>query len=158
MKLKYVTQQGFTLVELVMVLVLLAVLSISAIGLFASRSSYATFVAKDVLISQALLAQQIALANPQLSSPSTLTISASSDTWVFSVQKSGVAQNEIATVEASGNSIQVDGATLSGSTSFTWNNQAGLSASRSIRFLGENSYWVCLSSEGIAYESNGGCP
>lgn len=153
-------QSGFTLVELVMVLVLIGVLSVGGFSLFASNNSYSTFIAKDLLISQARFAQQIALGNPMLNNPASLTVSVSADEWRFSVQKSGVASPELASIASSGNTLQVDGATLAvgSSRTFTWDRAANLSANHEFRFLGDTSFRVCLSSQGFAYESQGACP
>lgn len=153
---------GFTLIELVMVVVLIGVLSFGGISLFASRSGYSTFVAKDLLISQALLAQQVALGNSGSANPVSLTISVTANDWNFTLQKAGFASNETASVDSSGNTLQVDGAAVGAGASrtFTWTNAAALSdnANHEIRFVGDNSFRVCLSSQGFAYESAVACP
>lgn len=152
-------QTGFTLIELVMVLVLIGVLSVGGFSLFASNNSYSTFIAKDLLISQARLAQQIALGNPMLVNPASLRVSVSADEWRFSVQKSGVVSPEVASITSSGNTLQVDGTTLAAGNfrTFTWDQAANLSANHEIRLLGDTSFRVCLSSQGFAYESQGAC-
>lgn len=155
-------QKGFTLIELVMVIVLLGLLSYGGISLFTARSEYSTFVAKDLLISQALLAQQIALGNSSAANPVSLNISNTGDVWRFGIQKVGVTNPTPVSVESDGNTLQIDGITLGsgGSQTFTWTNGAVLSDGNDhvIRFAGENSFSVCLSSQGYAYEGNGGCP
>lgn len=56
---------GFTLVELVTVILLVSVLSMLGIGLFANRSAFSPLLATQQLSSATLLAQQAALAgNP----------------------------------------------------------------------------------------------
>jgi prepilin-type N-terminal cleavage/methylation domain-containing protein len=157
------THQGFTLIELVMVLVVISLLSYSGISLFTSQSVYAGFVAKDVLISQTLLAQQVALASSGVTNPVSLTLSVNSDDdWVFAIQKTGVTNPPSIVVESSGNDMQVDGVTFSSgdSQTFTWNNSASFSdgASHTVRFTGQNSFRVCLSEQGYAYESAVVCP
>jgi len=60
--------KGFTLVELVMVIILIGVLSALGIGLFARSSAFSPMLATQQLASATLLAQQAALAgNPTLS-------------------------------------------------------------------------------------------
>ncbi|MCG7201390.1 prepilin-type N-terminal cleavage/methylation domain-containing protein [Marinobacter pelagius] len=60
--------RGFTLVELVMVIILIAVVSMLGIGLFANRSAFSPLLATQQLSSATLLAQQAALAgNPSKS-------------------------------------------------------------------------------------------
>ena len=53
---------GFTLVELVMVIILIGVLSVLGIGLFTRSSAFSPLLATQQLQSAALLAQQAALA------------------------------------------------------------------------------------------------
>lgn len=153
---------GFTLVELVMVVVLLGLLSYGGVSLFASRSGYSLFIAKDLLISQTLLAQQIALANSSTVNPASLTISNISDAWRFSVQKNGGTNPSPASVDSDGNIIQIDGVTLGAGASqtFTWTSSAILSDGNDhvIGFGVGSDFSVCLSSQGYAYEGNGGCP
>ena len=155
-------QLGFTLVELVMVVVLLGLLSFGGVSLFASRSEYSNFIAKDLLISQALLAQQIALGKSNTLNPASLTISNASDVWSFNIQKAVGTNPPSVSVESDGNVLQVDGVTLNsgGSQTFTWTGGAALSDGNDhvIRFVGDRTFLVCLSSQGYAYEGNGGCP
>lgn len=155
-------QLGFTLVELVMVVVLLGLLSYGGVSLFASRSEYSVFVAKDLLISQALLAQQVALGNSTTANPASLTISNTSGTWVFGIQKAGGTNPTPVSVESDGNTLQIDGVTLAsgGSRTFTWTSAAVLSDGNDhvVRFVGDRAFTICLSSQGYAYEGNGSCP
>ena len=61
MKSLYKSQSGFTLIELVMVIVLIGILSYGAASLYSSRDGFAGFIAKDQLIASGLLAQQVAM-------------------------------------------------------------------------------------------------
>lgn len=156
-------QKGFTLIELVMVIVLIALLSFGGISLFTSQSAYSGFVAKDLLISQSLLAQQIALGSSGIANPVSLTVSVDgNDNWVFNLQKSGVTNPGPVTVESSGNALSVDGVAFSSGSSqtFTWTNGAELTpaSDHEFRFSGQNSFRVCLSAQGYAYESTAACP
>ena len=156
-------QNGFTLVELVMVIVVISLLSYGGISLFTSQSAYSGFVAKDALISQSLLAQQVALGSAGVANPVTLTVAVDAgDNWVFTLQKSGVSNPNAVSVESSGNSMQIDGVTFSsgGSRTFTWTNGAELTpaTNHEIRFTGTNAFRVCLSAQGYAYESSVACP
>ncbi len=155
-------QRGFTLIELVMVMVLIGLLSYGGISLFTARSEYSNFVAKDLLISQALLAQQIALGSSGTVNPVSLAVANTGDAWRFSVQKVGAINPAPVTVESDDNTLLVDGVSLGSGSSrtFTWTNGALLSDGNNhvIRFAGENAFSVCLSSQGYAYEGDGGCP
>lgn len=63
MTIKYAPKSsGFTLVELVMVIILIGVLSALGVGLFAGRSAFSPLLATQQLSSATLLAQQAALA------------------------------------------------------------------------------------------------
>lgn len=55
-------QRGFTLVELVTVLVILGLLAVTVLPRFLQRSSFETRTAQDTLISAARQAQQLAMA------------------------------------------------------------------------------------------------
>ncbi|MFT6905237.1 MAG: prepilin-type N-terminal cleavage/methylation domain-containing protein [Oleiphilaceae bacterium] len=157
-----INQKGFTLIELVMVIVLLGILSVGASGLFSSKSSYAEYIAKEQLIAQGLLAQQIAFGMSATSDPVSLSVARSaSGQTSFSLSKVGQpALTEL--LDSSLNSPLVDGSALSNGTSvtFTWNSKAGLSddTNHSVTFVGDKSYRVCFSSFGYVYESSVACP
>lgn len=157
-----ITQKGFTLIELVMVIVLLGILSLGASGLFSSKSAYAEFIAKEQLIAQGLLAQQIAFGMSATSNPVSLSINrtAGGETS-FTLTKSGHAPlTEL--LDSSLNSPLVDGTALAngGSAAFTWNSKAELSdnTNHSVTFVGDKSYRVCFSASGYVYESLVVCP
>jgi len=156
-------QQGFTLIELVMVIILIGILSFGAASLFSSRDAYAGFIAKDQLISSALLAQQVALGMSADPTPVSLTVSVNSDgDWVFSLTKVGAAAI-VLDQDASGGSLSVNGTVLGSGASrtFTWNSEAALvsGSNHEIRFdAGGVTSRVCLSASGYAYESTGACP
>lgn len=159
------SERGFTLVELVMVIILIGVLSVGASSLFSSREAYSGFIAKDQLISSGMLAQQIALGMSAINNPVSLRVSRETrngeDTWVFGLTKTGMATREL-TQASSGSAIQVDGSSLGlgSSVTFTWNSQAGLAdnTAHSVYFVGEQTFRVCFSASGYVYESEGVCP
>ncbi len=155
-------QQGFTLIELVMVIVLLGILSYGATGLFSSRSSYAEYIAKEQLISQALLAQQIAFGMSATNDPVSLVISRDgAGVTSFSLNKTGQSAL-LETLDSSLNSPLINGSALANGTShtFTWNSLARLSdnTSHSVVFVGDKTYRVCFSASGYVYESGAACP
>tara|TARA_R110002167_G_scaffold194358_3_gene397038 strand:+ start:181 stop:669 length:489 start_codon:yes stop_codon:yes gene_type:complete len=162
MKRPHKLQNGFTLIELVMVIVLLGILSFGTSSLFSSKSTYAEFIAKEQLIAQGLLAQQIALGMSAISNPVSLTIARSAGGQTsFILTKTGQTPL-IELLDSSLNSPLVDGSALANgaSTIFTWNTKGELSdnSNHSVVFVGDNSYRVCFSSSGYVYESLAACP
>ena len=144
---------GFTLVELVMVIILIGVLSILGIGLFAGRSAFSPLLATQQLAAATLLVQQAALAgNPS----NTMTISQTGDRLVFDA---GVNQFE----------IPREGATLSyrlAGGNYTNVPESGFGVEFSpmgrvsrpvalesidFRVSGESQFDLCLSSLGAVY-------
>ena len=162
MKLISYHQQGFTLIELVMVVVLIGILSYGATSLFASKSTYAEYLAKEQLISQGLLAQQVALGMSATKAPVSLVISRSgAGQTAFSLVKAGQAPL-VELLDESLASPLIDGATLANGSNYTfiWNSNAALSdnANHEVRFVGDRTYRVCFSASGYVYESQAVCP
>jgi prepilin-type N-terminal cleavage/methylation domain-containing protein len=156
------SQQGFTLIELVMVIVLIGILSYGATSLFASKSTYAEFLAKEQLIAQGLLAQQVALGMSATVNPVSLIISRdAAGQTSFSLNKAG----QTALLERLDPALAsplIDGAALvnGSSVTFTWNSDAALAdnANHEVRFVGDQTYRVCFSASGYVYESQAACP
>lgn len=143
-----------------MVIVVIGLLSYAGISLFTSQSNYTNAVAKDLVISHSLLAQQASLGGANTVQ---LEIAVNGDdNWEFSVSKVGLTGPETIVVESSGNQLRVDGTLLSSGDSevFTWNTASVLTSgsNHEVRFSGQNDYRVCLSSQGYAYESSVACP
>lgn len=151
-------ENGFTLVELVTVMILIGVLSAVGIGLFTSRSAFSPLLATQQLASATLLAQQAALAG---NVSSTVTIEQSSDTLTFraagaefTLPRSGAtlayraAGNPYADVPAGG--LDIDFSPLG---------RVAAPVARTnmdFRISGESSFNLCLSSLGAVF--TGTCP
>lgn len=85
------SQQGFTLIELIAVIVLLGILSAFAISRFPSSQSYSTTIIKNQLIASIRLAQQTALSRASVdrlansSLQTQLQITSDSDNWSLNI-------------------------------------------------------------------------
>lgn len=156
------SQTGFTIIELIMVIVLIGILSVGARSLFFSRDSYAGFLARDQLVSAALLAQQQALGMSAVNNPVTLVVANTGTDWTFTVSKSGALSSYLSTQESGASTLAIDGATLASgaSQSFIWNGQGNMAddTGHEFRFSGEYDWYVCLSASGYAWASAGACP
>tara|TARA_B100001059_G_C17654086_1_gene486014 strand:+ start:198 stop:707 length:510 start_codon:yes stop_codon:yes gene_type:complete len=74
-------QQGFTLIELVTVIILLGILSAFAISRFPSSQGYSTIIIKNQLLASARLAQQTSLSRASSTANVTLNVSEISGDW-----------------------------------------------------------------------------
>ncbi len=136
---------GFTLVELVMVIILIGVLSALGIGLFASRSAFSPLLATQQLASATLLAQQAALAgNPA----GTVTIEQTADDFVFTVG-AGTANARAFSLERAGTSL--GGASLPLTLSFDRDGTLVSGSNVALTFTGDSTYQTCISSLGAVY-------
>jgi len=132
---------GFTLVELVMVIILIGVLSVLGIGLFAGRSAFSPLLATQQLASATLLAQQAALAgNPA----NTLTIDVVDDDFTFTVGATTF------NLPREGTSLNVAGG-LPFTLTFDSSGAPTSGTNISFTFVGESTFETCLSSLGAVY-------
>ena len=134
---------GFTLVELVMVIILIGVLSALGIGLFASRSAFSPLLATQQLASATLLAQQAALAGN--TTQNTLTVTSTSSEFLFTV-----GSREPFRIDSGGTSLSVTGATFP--ITFDYFGRPETSGNTvQFTFSGESTFRVCLSPLGAIY-------
>lgn len=140
---------GFTLVELVMVIVLIGVLSVLGVGLFAGSSAFSPLLATQQLSSAALLAQQAGLAGNEANS---LSVAQNADDFTFTVG-SGTASERQFRMATNGTSLSVTG----GSFPIVFNDTGRPDTGGNVTFTfsGESTFTVCLSSLGAVY--GGGC-
>jgi MSHA pilin protein MshC len=146
---------GFTLVELVVVIILIGVLSALGIGLFARSSAFSPLLATQQLASATLLVQQAALAgNPSNS----VTIRQTSSAFEFE------AADSLFSIRREGASVAYQVAGQSGLTpipggGFTINfdrmgRVAAPFSGQSLQFQisGDSDFTLCLSSLGAVYQ------
>ncbi|MDL0433311.1 type II secretion system protein [Marinobacter sp. TBZ242] len=140
---------GFTLVELVMVIILIGVLSALGVGLFAGRSAFSPLLATQQLASATLLVQQAALAG---NVANTLTIEQDGSNFRFIV---GAGTSASRTFE-----LSREGATLSApgglplTITFNANGAPAAGANLEFTFTGDSTFDTCLSSLGAVYRGS----
>jgi MSHA pilin protein MshC len=79
-------QQGFTLIELIMVIILLGVLSVFAMSRFSSGQAYSGTIIKNQFLASARLAQQTSLSrsSPNISNTNVkLNVSIVAGDWIL---------------------------------------------------------------------------
>lgn len=145
------SQHGFTLTELVIVIVILGILSAVGIGLFASSGNYTTLLARDQFIASALLAQKRALANTDESNPVSLTLEQDAAEWRFLISQgtfSFIARN----ADRKNTQLTIDGSAATNSQSFTFDRRGRVGSNIQLRFSGNgSSHLACLGSTGFSY-------
>ncbi len=159
-------QLGFTLVELVIVMIIIGVLSFVAAPLFFSSQQLASKLVSEQLISQLQLAQRVALGMSNQANPVSMQINASDATWQLALLKTNPAGGDplrfVVDLERGNTAMSVDGNAInSGDTvTFAWDANANLTPYQNytIRVQGESSQTVCLSAAGFAYRVATSCP
>jgi MSHA pilin protein MshC len=150
-----IRQRGFTLVEMIMVITLIAIVSVTASSLFLNTDRYTTIAAREQLVTVAILAQRRALANAVAATPVNLTVSQTSSDWLFTVSQGATS---FGTREAprGGAALAVNGATLAngGSTTINFDINAETGAANQFVFSAGNSHSLCISASGFAYIGN----
>lgn len=136
---------GFTLVELVMVIILIGVLSVVGIGLFTSRSAFSPLLASQQLSSAILLAQQAALAGNM--TMRNVNISQSGDSFIFDVGSGPRFE-----MERAGASLAISGAPLPFTVIFDKRGFPADGMERQFIFAGDSIYHICLSPLGAVYQ------
>ncbi len=140
---------GFTLVELVMVIILIGVLSALGVGLFAGRSAFSPLLATQQLESATLLAQQAALAGNEANEFSVIQ---DTDDFIFKVGPGTPSEREF--------QIGRHGTTLDNPPTFpiTFDSMGRPETGEDIQFTfsGDSTFKICLSSLGAVYRGSCG--
>lgn len=141
------SSSGFTLVELVMVLILIGIISSLGVGLFAGRSAFSPLLASQQLSSATLLAQQAALARNEAAS---MTVAQTSSAFQFMVG-AGTASSRSFEIDREGTALSVSAGGLPLTVPFDELGKPTGGSNIQFVFTGESSYSVCLSSLGAVY-------
>lgn len=141
---------GFTLVELVMVIILIGVLSALGVGLFAGRSAFSPLLATQQLASATLLAQQAALAG---NVADTLTIEEGGSKFRFIVG-AGTSASRTFELPREGTSLSVAGGSLPLTITFNPGGAPDTGANLDFTLSGDSTYQICLSSLGAVYRGS----
>lgn len=136
---------GFSLVELVMVVILIGVLSVLGIGLFAGRSAFSPLLATQQLASATLLVQQAALAGNEANG---LSVTQGHDDFVFTVGPGTPSERQFR-LGRNGTSFSVSGALFP--IRFDNLGRPDTAGSVVFTFSGDSTYKTCLSSLGAVY-------
>lgn len=162
---------GFTLIELISVILILGILSVSATGLFSSKQDVEENVLKNQLISSLRVSQQLALSRQDLTTtvPVTLAISQSSGSWQFNVwemdsSSAGAVSFETASIERDITNLRFStnvatacsALTNSNSYTITFDGDGNLLSSTQLKIcvVGNQTSQICISSLGFAYEGS----
>ena len=100
--------KGFTLIELIVVIILLSIVSALGIGLFGAPSSYTARLSSDQWLSQLRMSQRMSLIKQSASDLVVLTISDTGTQWLMELQQGAT--------DISSQSIDKDDVILRGST------------------------------------------
>lgn len=143
---RLVRSPGFTLVELVTVIILIGLLSMLGVGLFARSSGFSPLLATQQLESAVLLAQQAGLAgNPARNS--------------FNVVHSGNNLSFLVGTDEAGRLRHTGGFTVTPAMGlpvrFDGLGRPDIAATLHFEFTGDSTFRVCLSPEGAVYRE--GC-
>ncbi len=161
--------KGFTLIELIVVIVLISILSAVGLGLFSSADQYTARLASDRWLAGLRLAQRLSLQKQNASNLVSMTVSQSSDNWILSIDQAGMNLGEF-DIEKKQLDVRVSTTDFSGPCSglgsvifpFVLNFNGYGDLVTSVRtqintntrlcFIGAQTMDVCISPSGYAYE------
>lgn len=160
--------RGFTLIELIIVLILVSTLSGLGIGLFSAPDQYVTRLAMEQWLSAFRFSQRLALLKQNPTSILNITFTQSSESWNASISQ---ATNQLDSFKLDRDNINVHMSTsdfssacstlplLSFPAAYYFNGYGDAVTSSSVQltsnmrfcFVGQESAEICLSPSGYAY-------
>jgi MSHA pilin protein MshC len=160
--------KGFTLIELIVVMILISILSALGIGLLSGPDQYAARLASDRWLAGLRLAQRLALQKQNSANLVAITVSDSADVWTMSIDQGAVnlsefeIEKERLLAHTSTTEFADPCSTLSSLASLTLNFDGyGNSVSaarvqsatnRRLCFVGAQTMELCISPSGYTYE------
>jgi MSHA pilin protein MshC len=154
------SQQGFTLIELITVIILLGILSAFAISRFPSSQSYSTTIIKNQLIASARLAQQTSLSRSSPAENVILNVSLIAGVWNLVVSGAG-GNSYSAQIDRGGEQIRF-GTNLTTACStlaaapltISFDGDGNRTPNQNLRICIDSDvdYELCISPSGYAYE------
>jgi len=161
--------KGFTLIELIVVIILISIISAVGMGLFSSTDQYSARLASDRWLAGLRLAQRLSLQKQNATNLVVMTVSNSADEWDLSIDQAGVNLSEfviekeqldirVSTTEFSNSCSTLTAVTFPYSLNFNgYGNlvtaaRAQVSTNTRLCFIGAQTMDVCISPSGYAYE------
>jgi MSHA pilin protein MshC len=163
------SMKGFTLIELIIVIILISIVSVLGIGLLSSTDQYSARLASDRWLAGFRLAQRLSLQKQNSNQLVTLTVAENSTEWLFSLDQGSINLNEF--------SIEKERVVVKGSVSDYVNSCDTLPlitfpfsikfngygdvvsatrvtkpANQRLCFIGANVEEICISPSGYVYE------
>lgn len=155
-----IKQKGFTLIELVTVIILLGILSVFTLSRFSSGQTYSSVLVKNQLLASLRLTQQTALSRASANDDVVLSLTSSSDRWLFETSV-GNGERFLSQVDAKAEKVYV-GTDFSSSCSalpqlpvlITFDGDGNRVPSSNLRICidADITYELCISASGYAYE------
>ena len=147
---------GFTLIELIMVIILIGVLSVLGIGLFTRSSAFSPLLATQQLASATLLAQQAALAGNSFNSitiepkDGNLKFTAGGSAFLIDSNGASIASRR---VNQTTTFTQISSDYTVGFDGMGWVETPNAREPIEFRISGDNTfYYICLSALGAVYQ------
>ncbi|MGK0248537.1 MAG: MSHA pilin protein MshC [Oleispira sp.] len=156
-------QQGFTLIELITVIILLGILSVFAVSRFPSSQSYSTTIISNQLIASIRLAQQTALSRASVDSVNhtQLHVTGGNDYWRLVVSSGSITYDaQVGRDDEEirfGSDLTVNCSALSPvPLTVTFDGDGNRVPSQNLRVCIDSATDVelCISASGYAYEGN----
>jgi MSHA pilin protein MshC len=163
--------KGFTLIELIVVMILISVLGAVGIGLFSAPSQYAVKLAADQWVSQLRFAQRLSFLRQSASEPVSLVVNQTVDNWSVVASQGAAILN---TFNIKYDSVSVHASTIDftsecsglplmgfpakfhfdGYGNAVDASRTQLSTNQRICLIASNTVELCISPSGYAYEGS----